>query len=159
MYVPTGNELQKARKARGLTQTEVAERAGVSQPLLSRVENEDVDPRLSTLHSITQAINGSDISIDGNRLEVVVPSAIRELRKDMSLTQEDLAEEAGVSQPLIARIENNDVNPRASTLRSVLSVLNANPNERVPSDSQSSRELPDTEILSKIGASFERLPE
>lgn len=158
MYVPTGDGIRDARKARGMTQSDVAERADVSQPLLSRVENEDVDPRLPTLHSITQAINGSDISIDRDQLEVVVPSAIKKLRKDAGMAQADLAQEAGVSQPLIARIENENVNPRASTLRSVLSVLDTDVDERTSSDTNSPDEVPDTEILSEIKTSFEQLP-
>jgi predicted transcriptional regulator len=48
---------------------------------------------------------------------------IRMLRKRRGLTQKEVAEKAGVSQSLIARIENNTVDPRLSTVRKILSVL------------------------------------
>lgn len=159
MQIPTGDKLRAARKTYGMTQSEVADRAGISQPLLSRVENKDVDPTLLTLHRIAQAINRSETAINSERLDVIVPSAISELRKDAGLTQRDLAEEADVSQPLIARIENNDVNPRASTLRSVLSVLDTDVDNQTPSDSHPNEDVSETEILSEIEESFERLPE
>lgn len=126
MNIPDGNELFKARKTRGLTQAEVAKRADVSQPLLSRLENNDVDPRLPTLHRVAQAINNSENTIDYEELEVAIPSAIMDARIEAGLTQSELADQAGVSQPLIARIENNNVNPRASTLQIILQELDPN---------------------------------
>lgn len=123
MHVPDGSELSKARKARGLTQAEVAKRADVSQPLLSRVENDDIDPRLPTLHRVAQAINDAENPVDYEELEVAIPSAIMDARIEARLTQSELANQAGVSQPLIARIENNNVNPRASTLQVILQEL------------------------------------
>ncbi|MHA1713783.1 MAG: CBS domain-containing protein [Candidatus Ranarchaeia archaeon] len=48
---------------------------------------------------------------------------LKELRRDKNYTQTQLAELSGVSQSLIARIENGTVNPRISTLNSILSVL------------------------------------
>lgn len=49
-------DIRRMRLALGLTQKEVAERAGVSQPLIARIENEDVDPRWSTLQGIIKAL-------------------------------------------------------------------------------------------------------
>lgn len=51
------------------------------------------------------------------------PQYIRYLRKKAKMTQKELAERAGVSQSLIARIENGTVDPRYSTLRKIYSVL------------------------------------
>lgn len=54
-----------------------------------------------------------------------IPSGeeIRNLRKKTNLTQKELAEKTGLSQGLIAKIENNTVDPKASTLRKILNVL------------------------------------
>jgi predicted transcriptional regulator len=52
------------------------------------------------------------------------PDDIRRLRKDARLTQVELAKLAKVSQSLIARIESGTVDPRMSTLRRVLEVIN-----------------------------------
>ena len=51
------------------------------------------------------------------------PEYIRYLRKRAGLTQKELARRAGVSQSLIARIESGTVDPRLSTLRKILRVL------------------------------------
>lgn len=48
--------LVKLRKAIGLTQTEVALRMGVRQPMVSGLENEGSDPRLSTLQRYARAV-------------------------------------------------------------------------------------------------------
>ena len=49
MDLPTSADLKERRTDLALTQSELAERADVSQPLIARIEGGDVDPRLSTL--------------------------------------------------------------------------------------------------------------
>ena len=56
-------------------------------------------------------------------MELPTPQDLRERRTEVGLTQSDLAERAAVSQPLIARIEGGDVDPRLSTLRRIVSAL------------------------------------
>jgi predicted transcriptional regulator len=60
MELPTPDDLRQRRNAVGLTQAELAERADVSQPLIARVENDDVDPRLSTLRRIVAALDAAE---------------------------------------------------------------------------------------------------
>ncbi len=57
MELPTPRDLRERRTALDLTQSELAERADVSQPLIARIEGGDVDPRLSTLRRIVEALN------------------------------------------------------------------------------------------------------
>ena len=61
MEVPTPGDILDARTTEDgevkYTQSEVAERAGVSQPLIARIEGGDVDPRMSTLRDIVQALD------------------------------------------------------------------------------------------------------
>jgi len=52
------------------------------------------------------------------------PEEIRRLRLRAGLTQKELARRAGVSQSLVARIERGDINPRLSTLKKILDVIN-----------------------------------
>jgi len=59
----------------------------------------------------------------GNMSTLPTPDYIRYLRKRAGLTQKELAKRAGVSQSLIARIESGAVDPRLSTLRKILNVL------------------------------------
>jgi predicted transcriptional regulator len=60
--IPTPDELRRWRQSLGLTQAEVARRAGVSQPLIARIEKGTVDPRLSTLQSVVRAMASAERS-------------------------------------------------------------------------------------------------
>lgn len=59
------------------------------------------------------------------KMALLTPNEIKELRKKAGLTQAQLAELAGVSQSLIARIEAGSVDPRLSTVNKIVSVLNS----------------------------------
>ena len=48
---------------------------------------------------------------------------IRRRRKKLGITQKKLAELVGVSQPLIARIESGDVDPKFSLIKRIFDVL------------------------------------
>ncbi|MDH5816105.1 MAG: CBS domain-containing protein [Candidatus Nezhaarchaeota archaeon] len=56
MNLPTPEDIRRMRIMAGLTQKELAERAGVSQSLIARIESGTVDPRLSTLRKILRAL-------------------------------------------------------------------------------------------------------
>ncbi|PYZ02608.1 hypothetical protein C8039_02260 [Halogeometricum sp. wsp3] len=60
MDLPTPQDLRERRNELGLTQSELAERADVSQPLIARIEGGDVDPRLSTLRRIVTALEEAE---------------------------------------------------------------------------------------------------
>ncbi|MFB6267052.1 MAG: CBS domain-containing protein [Halodesulfurarchaeum sp.] len=60
MHLPTPKDLRERRTALDLTQSELADRAGVSQPLIARIEGGDVDPRLSTLRRIVEALDEAE---------------------------------------------------------------------------------------------------
>ena len=60
MRVPSRAELRRRRLELGLTQRELAEAAGVSQPLVARIETGSVDPRVSTLTKIVDVLNRSN---------------------------------------------------------------------------------------------------
>src|SRR5438105_268102 len=57
--------IQEARKKKGMTQQELADRAGTNKAYISRVENDIKDVRLSTLRKIVE--NGL-----GGKLELAV---------------------------------------------------------------------------------------
>jgi len=60
MELPTPEDLRERRNALDLTQSDLAERADVSQPLIARIEGGDVDPRLSTLRRIVNALQEAE---------------------------------------------------------------------------------------------------
>ncbi len=63
MELPTPADLRQQRTELGLTQSELAERAEVSQPLIARIEGGDVDPRLSTLRRIVTALEQAESDV------------------------------------------------------------------------------------------------
>lgn len=133
MQIPTGEDIRVARKNNGLTQSELAEKAGVSQPLIARIESSDVDPTIDTLYSVVSSLNDSAADVEQEDVKISMPSVLEDARKQTGYTQGELADAAGVSQPLISRIERQDVNPRSSTLRSLFDEL------------ESATDSPDTE--------------
>ncbi len=49
-------KITQVRKAKGITQAELAERCGTTQQQIARIENGSVDPRLSTLRRVADAL-------------------------------------------------------------------------------------------------------
>ena len=60
LHAPLPSEVRTLRKKLGLTQAEVAKAAGVSQPLVARIESGSVDPRLSTYTAVLEALNRAE---------------------------------------------------------------------------------------------------
>jgi predicted transcriptional regulator len=58
--VPSPSELRNGRKDAGLTQDELADAVGISQPSLSQIESGENDPRLSTVVKIASVINNAE---------------------------------------------------------------------------------------------------
>lgn len=54
---------------------------------------------------------------------MITPTIIKKMRTDAGLTQSELAKLVKVSQAHIAKIENNKVDPRLSTVNKILNVL------------------------------------
>lgn len=63
MHLPTPQDLRERRTELELTQRELADRADVSQPLIARIEGGDVDPRLSTLRRIVEALEAAESEV------------------------------------------------------------------------------------------------
>lgn len=55
--VPTPSELRTERKNAKISQSELADRVGISQPALSQIESGNNDPTLSTVRRIALEIN------------------------------------------------------------------------------------------------------
>ena len=57
--LPKGEEIRQLRRKRGLTQKQLAARAGVSQSLIAKIERSTVNPRISTMKSIFQVLQAA----------------------------------------------------------------------------------------------------
>jgi predicted transcriptional regulator len=80
--IPTGKAIRNARNDSRFTQAELATRADVSQPLITRIESGDVDPTLETLYTIVSALNDSESAIDQEDIELLLPSPLKNVRFD-----------------------------------------------------------------------------
>ncbi len=83
MELPTAADLRERRKQLGLTQSEVAEAAGVSQPLIARIEGGGVDPRLSTLRRIVEVLNEREAKVV--RAEELMSTSVVSVQADDSV--------------------------------------------------------------------------
>lgn len=72
--------------------------------------------------------------VDLASIKLVTAEDIRRVRKILRLTQKELAKKAGVSQSLIARIENRSVDPRLSTVKKIIDVLAQTKDKTVATD-------------------------
>jgi predicted transcriptional regulator len=115
MELPTPADLRERRESLELTQSTLAERAGVSQPLIARIEGGDVDPRLSTLRRIVNALEEAEGAI--RRVESVMQSDVITIEPDSSVREAiSLMIDAGYSQLPVVRdgrpegiISNSDI--------------------------------------------------
>lgn len=64
------------------------------------------------------------VKFEESKTHLKVARIVEELRLKAGMTQKELAEKTGVSQPLIARLENGDQD-RVPTLATINKVLNA----------------------------------
>lgn len=96
-YIPSPEDLKQARRRLGVTQEELARMAGVSQSLIARIESGSVDPRMSTLKKIVNALSEFEkdkvCARDIMFSPVISVSAKETVRKAISLMEKN-----GISQ-------------------------------------------------------------
>ena len=119
MDLPTPQDLRERRTELGLTQSKLAERADVSQPLIARIEGGDVDPRLSTLRRIVNALQEAEGGV--LRAADLMNSPVVSVAPDESVHEaKQLMDSEGYSQVPVIRdgrpnglIGNTDIRQRS----------------------------------------------
>ena len=102
MELPTPEDLRERRTGLELTQSELADRADVSQPLIARIEGGDVDPRLSTLRRIVDALQEAEGGV--LRARDLMHSPVVSVAPDDSVHDTtELMNEKGYSQVPVVR--------------------------------------------------------
>ncbi|KUK04076.1 CBS domain-containing protein [Methermicoccus shengliensis] len=97
LNIPTPDDIKKKRRELNLTQADLAKLAGVSQPLIARIEAGGVDPRLSTLGKIIRALN----EIEGKKAmvsDIMHTPVVSVSRTDSVAKAMELMEKYGFSQ-------------------------------------------------------------
>ncbi|WEU40962.1 MAG: CBS domain-containing protein [Candidatus Odinarchaeum yellowstonii] len=104
--IPTSEDIKNYRKKAGLTQAELARKSNLSQSLIARIESNTVDPRLSTVRKIIDAIEETmrlkktvkDILMLKSRDKNKLPALISLDLKAKALDAIALMKKYGVSQ-------------------------------------------------------------
>lgn len=97
MMVPRPDDIKKLRIKAKLTQKELAKRAGVSQSLIARIERGDVNPRLSTIRRIFEALE--EALEEGENVASIMHSPVIMVSTDDSIEKVvRIMEENGISQ-------------------------------------------------------------
>ena len=140
MQIPTPEDIKKKRAALGLTQNELAKRAGVSQPLVARIESGDVDPRVSTLQRILDAFD--DAEKERVQIKDIMHTPVIHAKPDDCVQNVvDLMEEYGVSQiPVI----DNGIAVGSISEEMVIHIMSEHKR----------KDVSDMEISTMMGASF-----
>jgi len=120
-----GEKIRLVREDRGLTISELANRAGISVSYLSEIERDTVNPSIATLRRIAEELEVSVADLMGK--EHSLGYKLKKLREDMGLTQAELAIQAGVSPGLIGQIEQGKVQPSLKTIEKLAEVLGTTP--------------------------------
>ena len=102
MKLPTPEDLRERRTELDLTQSELANRAEVSQPLIARIEGGDVDPRLSTLRRIVNALEEAEGSIL-RASDLMNPAVVSVAPDDSVHHAKNVMDEKGYSQVPVIR--------------------------------------------------------
>ncbi len=86
-------------------------------------------------------------------MEVLHPKEIKNLRKEVGLTQSKLAEESDVTQAYIAKIESGNADPKLSTLEKISDTLK----KYTPQKGESAKKIMNSPIISiKAGKTIEK---
>lgn len=120
-----GERLRLVRQERGVSLTELARSAGISDSYLSEVERGVVSPSARVLRRLAECL-GVPLSalMDEKGL---VGARLKEAREQQGLSQAELARSAGVSPGLIGQIENGRINPSLETLEKLAKALGVSP--------------------------------
>ena len=120
----TGERISILRRERGLSLSELAQKAGISATYLCQIENGHVLPSLATLKAIARALNASPQDFLSSSH---VGYKIKKIRQERGITQAELAKKAGVSTGLIGQIESGKVEPSIKTLEKIAKALSLSP--------------------------------
>lgn len=129
--------VKAARRLRGLSQEELAERAGLNRTYVSGIERGMINIRVNSIEKLARALavpagqllRGNDtgdkmmLATPGADLRTEVARHIRTQRKLAGISQERLAETAGFHRTYVGNIERGAANLSLDDLEAVASVL------------------------------------
>ncbi len=107
--------VKNVREKSSLTQAEMAEKLGISQPMVSYIERGEVEPSQEVIDKLRK-MSGT--------AENPLSEWLRDQRQRMHMTQAELAKKAGISQLTICFIETGKTeSPQKATIHAIEKIL------------------------------------
>jgi transcriptional regulator with XRE-family HTH domain len=130
-------EIRERRLAFRMTKQELCDEAGVANETLRRIENGE-NYRVSTLRRLNEALARQ---AKENVAETAIPSGkeIREQRRDLGLSQRELARRSGVGENTVLRFEMGRATPKLATVRAIERVFHAQDSATAAADTVQDR--------------------
>jgi transcriptional regulator with XRE-family HTH domain len=138
------NWIKANREKAELSQQQLADKLGVSQPLISQWESGGVEPNHEMLEKLSAVL---EVDLEETPFGLDLGEWLRRQREKNGLSREDLARKAKVSPLTIYFIENGTTkSPQKATLQGLQEVLGKLPGN-VSEDVEELREFGDFEYL------------
>lgn len=129
-----GANIKKYRLEHGWTQTELGKKLGISCKTVSAYESDTQNPKPQTIRKFADALGiRVEALLDDNSNTDDSPQSIGEFiklkRKQLNLTQKDLAARLGVSDAMVSAYETGKRNPKPTTIRKIAEAFSMSPEE------------------------------
>lgn len=149
-----GCEVRRLRIERGLTLTNLAASTGLSASYLSEIERGKKTPSLTALDRLADGLGATRDALvppPEARLDAPgLPARLRAARERAGLTQEGLAEAAGVSTGLIGQLESAATLPSLPTIERLARALGVSPCHLLVDDPDLQRVLAELEPAMRV---------
>lgn len=129
------NKIREARKAAGLTQKGLAEKAGLATITIQQYESNKRQPRLDQLQKISHAL-GCPLSAFLQDDNIDIGARIRAIRQQKGMTQKQVADKCGMADSAIRKYESGAQVPKVETAKRIAAALNVPPAQLLGLDDQ-----------------------
>lgn len=119
MTMPIGGNIKKYREKKGLTQKELGAALGLAEITIRQYENNKREPKYERLYVIADVLSVSVSDL----MNIDTGKQIKEARVKAKLTQEKLAQKAGISVFTLQKYESGDRNPKIESLQKIANAL------------------------------------
>ena len=114
-----GGNIKKYREKKGLTQKELGAALGLAEITIRQYENNKREPKYERLYVIADVLSVSVSDL----MNIDTGKQIKEARIKAKLTQEKLAQKAGISVFTLQKYESGDRNPKIESLQKIATAL------------------------------------
>lgn len=120
-----GEKIRLLRAKNGISMTDLAQKAAISNSYLSDIERGNVCPAVNTIRRLAEALNVPTSVLLSH--SSAIGYKLRFLRDEREMTQVELAQKADVSAGLVGQIEHGKVQPSFKTLEKLAGAFGVSP--------------------------------